>query len=108
MKIFNLINKNGITLHTENKYCNEDIAVGLSPDDQNNLIANNIKSGVSILGITGTYEGNGSSGDYENWDGTFEGNAEIIPEGYNVYIASAYSSALPECSFDYSLDNGVT
>ena len=35
-------------------------SVGLSSADQNAIIAGNIKSGVSILGVTGTYDGNES------------------------------------------------
>lgn len=33
--------------------------VGISSTEQNKIIASNIKSGVSILGVTGTYEGTG-------------------------------------------------
>lgn len=61
MKIINLINKNGVTLHTENKYCNEDIAVWLSDADSTNLVASNIKSGVDILGIEGTFTSDGTA-----------------------------------------------
>ena len=53
MKV-NITSKNGITLKTAEKYVAEDIAVGLSTADANNLTAANIKKGVTILGVTGT------------------------------------------------------
>jgi surface protein len=45
---------NGITLNTKNKYVDDNIAVTI---DAKNLIAENIKNGVEILGVTGSYEG---------------------------------------------------
>lgn len=53
-----------------------------------NLVASNIKKDVSIFGVTGTYEGSGTSITYEEYDGTFEGNAEIVVEsqGYTVTL----------------------
>lgn len=43
---------NGVTLKTKNKYLDDDINVGLS--EAGNIIAGNIKSGVTILGVEGT------------------------------------------------------
>ena len=52
-----ILNKQGATLLTAGKYCAEDIAVTI---DAKNLIAENIKNGVEILGVTGSYEGESS------------------------------------------------
>jgi hypothetical protein len=43
---------NGITLKTQDKLCPEDIKVVV---DRTNLKPENIKSGVTILGVTGTH-----------------------------------------------------
>ena len=64
-------NVNGITLKTKNKYVDDNIAVII---DSENLIAENIKSGISILGVTGTYEG-------ESGSGSGSGGAGIVPAG---------------------------
>ena len=60
MKNFNIIDKQGIKLNTANKYVNDDINVGLSEADKTNLVAENIKKDVNILGVVGTHEGGGS------------------------------------------------
>ena len=48
-----ILNKQGATLLTAGKYCAEDIAVTI---DSENLLAENIKKDISILGVTGTME----------------------------------------------------
>ena len=77
MKNFNIINKNGITLKTANTYVNDDINIRLPEEDDAKLIPENIRQGINILGITGTYVGS-------------------IPEGYIV----------PEGQLDIT-ENGV-
>lgn len=57
MKNFNIIDKQGIKLNTANTYVDDDINIGLSENDKNNLIPENIKNGINILGITGIFEG---------------------------------------------------
>lgn len=54
---FKLKNKNDITLHTKNKYCREDISVGIDDAEKNKIIPENIAEGQSILGVTGTFRG---------------------------------------------------
>lgn len=48
-------NKEGITLKTANKYCEEDINIAVKGEE--NLLPENIKKDIEILGITGTFEG---------------------------------------------------
>ena len=62
MADFKITDKSGIKLKTANKYVTEDLAVTLTDDDINNIVAENIKKDITILGVTGTFEG-GSSED---------------------------------------------
>lgn len=48
--------KDGVTLATSGKYCEDNIKVSLSDTDSANLVASNIKDGVGILGVKGTYD----------------------------------------------------
>ena len=57
MTDFKITDKSGIKLKTANKYVTEDLTVTLTDDDINNTVAENIKKGISILGVTGTFEG---------------------------------------------------
>lgn len=66
-----------------------------------NLVASNIKKGVSIFGVSGSLE----IASYEEYAGGFSGNAEVLIEGFNVTFNSSYIST--GHAF-YSLDNGVT
>ena len=89
----NITSKNGASLHTANKYCSEDIKVNLqtqdlvvtpSNEEQNfsglfdnitvsgdeNLIPENIKSGVSIFGVNGTHEGGSNNDNNATLDAT--------------------------------------
>lgn len=54
MKNFSIIDKEGIKLNTANTYVDDDITVGLSENDKGNLIAENIKKDVEVLGVLGT------------------------------------------------------
>ena len=62
MKNFNIIDKQGIKLNTANTYVNDDINIGLSEADKGNLVAENIKKDVTILGVTGIHEGGTNEG----------------------------------------------
>ncbi len=70
MKNFQIINKNGIKLKTSNKYVDEDINISI---DAINLVSENIKNGVEILGVTGTFEGG------------IPGTRYYIPDSSNKY-----------------------
>lgn len=50
----NMTDADGVTLATFMRYCDSDIKVAPDAASKTNLIADNIKNGVSILGITGT------------------------------------------------------
>lgn len=47
----------GVRLETEGTYVDTDIVVAPDSTSQTNLVEENIRSGVSILGVTGTYAG---------------------------------------------------
>ena len=53
-----LTNKSGITLATNGKYCADNITV--TPRDADNIIPENIKKDVEILGVTGSLELSGT------------------------------------------------
>ena len=57
MTDFKITDKSGIKLKTANKYVTEDLAVTLTDADINNIVAENIKKDITILGVTGTFEG---------------------------------------------------
>ena len=54
---FKLKNKNNVTLHTKNKYCREDILIGIDDVEKDKIIPENIADGQTILGVTGTHRG---------------------------------------------------
>jgi hypothetical protein len=49
-----LNSRNGVTLATSGKYCPDNISVSLPDTDKVKLIPENIKEGVSILGVEGS------------------------------------------------------
>ncbi len=49
--------KDGITLATSGKYCTDNISVSIPDSDKENITAENIKEGVSILGVVGAMTG---------------------------------------------------
>lgn len=67
-----------------------------------NLVASNIKKGVSIFGVSGSLE----IASYEEYAGSFSGNAEVLIGGFNVTFHRS-STASTGYAF-YSLDNGAT
>lgn len=67
-----------------------------------NLVADNIKSGTSIFGVTGTYEGSGSSGgsSFETCTVTFVNNSEEMYDIYGVWYDSGSIHSYPETVLD--------
>lgn len=65
-----------------------------------NITANNIKNGVSILGVTGTYEGD-SSGDVKLFNTTEEMNADPDPQenGLAVVYGDSFTGVQLESEF---------
>lgn len=66
---------NSITLQTQNKY----VAANITIRGDANLIPANIKNGVSIFGVSGTYTGSSTSIQYAT------GNIGVAPDSY-VYL----------------------
>lgn len=93
-------NKNGITLQTSGTYCDEDILVQI---DNTNLIGKNIRQGVSILGVEGTYEG--SSGiDTSNATAT----ANDILSGKTAYVNGEKVTGTIEPIYTENTAGGLT
>lgn len=57
-----LLDINEVTLETKDKLCKENISLVV---DNTNITPENIKSGVSILGVNGTLQGGGGGGSVE-------------------------------------------
>ena len=92
MTDFKITDKSGIKLKTANKYVTEDLAVTLTDDDINNTVAENIKKGISILGVTGTFDG---GGDTTQEDGLVTG--EISGDYSNDRITKVRNYAFNNC-----------
>ena len=58
MSDFKITDKSGIKLKTANTYVTEDLGVTLTDNDINNIVPENIAKNITILGVTGTFEGN--------------------------------------------------
>lgn len=105
----------GATLKTKNKYMDDDVVIKLS--EAENILASNIKKDVSILGISGTYEGfipSGSVTISENGIYNISAFAEavvsvpgLVPSGTleissnGVYDVGSYASANVNVSGDF-------
>lgn len=111
----------GVTLKTKNKYMDDDVAVQV--DGAENVLASNIKKDVSILGVSGTYEGFVPSGSVtisENGTYNISAFAEavvsvpgLVPSGTleissnGVYDIGTYASAsvnVPQISTEPTID----
>lgn len=76
--------------------------VGIADIEKAKIIAGNIKSGVNILGVTGTYAGESGKGQIKKVTPTFE-KQNILPDtGYNflveVEVASIPVEEVPNAS----------
>jgi hypothetical protein len=80
MKI-KLTNKDGVVLKTAQTYCEEDIVVAVEND---NLIPEYVKKGIDILGVVGTFEGDGEVWEDPSYDTTAE--SSNIESGKTAYI----------------------
>ena len=69
-------------------------SVGIAADEADKLIASNIKDGVSILGVTGTYAGELIKGQTKTVTPTKDGFTVTQDEGYD-YLASVVVNPIP-------------
>ena len=69
-------------------------SVGIAAAEAEKLIASNIKDGVSILGVTGTYAGELTKGQTKTVTPTKDGFTVTQDEGYD-YLASVVVNPIP-------------
>lgn len=69
-------------------------SVGIASAEAAKIIASNIKSGVEILGVTGTYAGDLIKGQTKTVTPTKDGFTVVQDEGYD-YIASVVVNPIP-------------
>jgi len=67
--------------------------VGISSTEQNKIIAGNIKSGITILGVTGTYSGESATATAVNVTPSVSAQTITPPSGYD-YISQVNVSAI--------------
>ena len=89
MKNFKITNTNGIKLKTSNKYIDDDINVSV---DSTNLVSKNIKNGVEILGVTGTFEGGIPGTRYYIPDSSNKYQLDIVADDANLNRVDITSS----------------
>ena len=89
MKNFKITNTNGIKLKTSNKYIDDDINVLV---DSTNLVSENIKNGVEILGVTGTFEGGIPGTRYYIPDSSNKYQLDIVADDANLNRVDITSS----------------
>lgn len=75
--------------------------VGIASAEQNKIIAGNIKSGVEILGVTGTYSGESISATAVNITPSTSSQTILPPTGYD-YISQANVAAISYVETDNS------
>ena len=80
--------------------------VGISSTEQAKIIASNIKSGISILGVTGTYSGEAVTATAVNITPTTTAQTITPPSGYD-YISQANVAAISYTETDNAA-GGVT
>lgn len=73
--------------------------VGLSAEAKATILASNIKSGVDILGVTGTYQGELVSGQEKTVTPTFAAQTIVQDEGFD-YLAKVVVSPIPVSEVD--------
>lgn len=68
--------------------------VGISTTEQNKIIAGNIKSGVTILGVEGSYSGESVSAQSKTATPTFSSQT-ILPDAEYDYLSQVTVNAIP-------------
>lgn len=68
--------------------------VGINTTEQNKIIASNIKSGVSILGVTGTYSGESITAQSKTATPTTSSQTILPDDGYD-YLSQVTVNAIP-------------
>lgn len=68
--------------------------VTIDPTEQSKIIAANIKSGISILGVTGTYGGESIKAGPASFTPTKDGGI-VLPTGGNDYLTQVTVEAIP-------------
>lgn len=74
-------------------------SVGIASAEAAKIIASNIKSGVEILGVTGTYAGDLTKGQTKTVTPTKDGFTVVQDEGYD-YLASVVVNPIPYAVID--------
>ena len=97
MKNFQITNKNGIKLKTSNKYVDEDINISI---DSTNLVSENIKNGIEILGVTGTFEGGIPGTHYYIYDSTNKYKFDITTDEANISHIDIRSSLIDDTNIN--------
>ena len=80
--------------------------VGISATEQAKIIASNIKSGVQILGVTGSYSGEGVSAQSKNATPSLSSQTILPDSGYD-YLSQVVIAAIP-ISYADNAAGGVT
>lgn len=73
--------------------------VSISSTEQDKIIQSNIKSGITILGVTGNYSGEAVTANAVNITPTTSSQTIMPPSGYD-YISQANVSAIPYVETD--------
>ena len=87
------------TYTIQNGYHDGSGTVGISSTEQAKIIARNIKSGVEILGVTGTYSGEAISATSVSITPSTSSQTILPPSGYD-YISQANVAAIPYTETD--------